>query len=208
MISNEYDIKNIASGDWPMAVSLIERTLNNSLLGWLGHSFVSIFYRAFSGLDYCCAYAAYDDSGKMAGVIIGSLDHNRAYGQIVQENWMRLLLAANVRVFRWSVLKWVLAGVRQKFALRARPDNGNDKNIKARLIVISVSPEFQGKGVAQKLVKRMEKWFSEKGIVGPYVIYTEQLNHRANRFYVKLGASQGPGHCHHGRVINKWYKSL
>lgn len=202
---NEYTIKEISLEHWPTGISLIARTLNNSLLGWFGKSFISIFYMSLSDLEHCCAYAAYDKSGEMAGVIIGSLDYRKAYSEVLKKKRIKLFLAANFRILRWSVIKWFLNGLRGQSVSETRT---GENNVLGRLIVISVAPKFQGEGVAQKLVHKMESWFAENGLVGPYIIYTEQSNHQANRFYEKIGASAGLVDFHHGRAINKWYKTL
>lgn len=206
VMTDLYEVHEIAADDWPEAILLIKQASGNSVLCWLGHRFVSIFYRSLCELDYCCAYGAYDESGKLVGVIIGTLDQSRAYRQVVRENWFKLILAANIRVMRWSVINWFLSGLHQRLTSDKRPSKTKTETVRARLIVISVLPEVQGRNVAKKLVEKMESWFVQKNIGGPYVIYTEQSNHRANGFYKKIGASLEGSNCHHGRLINQWYK--
>lgn len=205
MMINQCRIEPVKDKDWNQIADFIAQGVPNAIIVRLGRSFAAKFYKKVSSQDFSCAYAAYDISGNILGVIIGTLDHCRAYSIAIRTQLIKLIFTANFRLFSWSVISWFIKGVLGKFKSEAHTVKSLPN---ARLIVIYVSPEVRGRGLAASLVEKMEKFMLSKNLTEPYCILTEKSNLLANRFYKKIGARFVRVNIHHGREINEWHKPL
>ena len=134
---NSYRIESVKDGDWHQIANLIAQGIPNVIIIKLGRNFAAKFYKKVSSQDFSCAYAAYDSSDNIIGVIIGSLDHSRAYSTAIKTQLLKLLFAANFRLFSWSIISWFTKGI----LARLKGESRTDKSLaKARLIVIYVNP--------------------------------------------------------------------
>jgi len=202
---NSYTIEPVKDGDWRQIAELIARGIPNVIIIKLGRNFAAKFYKKVSSQDFSCAYAAYDSLDNITGVIIGSLDHSRAYSAAIKTQLFKLLFAANFRLFSWSIISWLIKGI----LARLKGESRADKSLaKARLIAIYVKPEARGTGLANSLVERMEEFMLSKNLAAPYCILTEKSNLLANRFYEKIRAELVRTNIHHGREINEWHKLI
>lgn len=200
-----YKIDKIKDGDWPEVINLISESIGNVVIVKLGKRFAELFYRSFSLQDYSCVYVARSNQGRIIGVIIGTLDHRRAYLQAVNNQRLRLFLSANIHLLSIPFIAWLLNGIMCR--LKKKPHE-KPCQLKARLVVIAVCGEFRGSGLANSLVTQMEKFLFEHGLREEYLILTEKNNSVANRFYEKIGAVFSTTYIHHGRTINEWHKSI
>jgi ribosomal protein S18 acetylase RimI-like enzyme len=139
------------------------------------------------------------------GVIIGTINYTSARSIAFKEQLAKLILAANLRLLRWSVITWVAKGIIAKIGSES---NSHIDTPHAELVAIAVCPEARGTGLSQELVEAMEKFMVSKRLSGPYTILTEKANARANRFYEKIGAKFVRTNLYHGREINQWHKKI
>jgi GNAT superfamily N-acetyltransferase len=190
---------------WTSVAGMIVEAVPNTIIAKLGRTFAAAFYKNISIQGFSCAYIGIDNSGKIASVIIGSLDHSRAYSVAMKTQRLKLAFYANFRLLRWAVISWVVKGIIAKIKSEAQPVKSRPK---ARLILIVVRPDLRGGGLAAALVEKMEEFMLEGNITGPYFILTEKENKRANRFYEKIGANFIGTNLYRGREINEWRKLI
>jgi ribosomal protein S18 acetylase RimI-like enzyme len=202
---SRYAIDEICDNEWSIAAKLIAQAIPNALISKLGNNFGSIFYRKIFEQECSCGYVARDESGNILGVIIGTANYPQSRSIAFKKQLGKLLIAANFRIFRWSVINWMISGIVEN--INAREESSANRPI-AELIAIAVCNEERGTGLAQELVEEMEKFMVSKKIFGPYTILTENCNARANKFYAKIGAVLVKTFVHHGREINEWHKEI
>jgi ribosomal protein S18 acetylase RimI-like enzyme len=198
-------IEEICDSEWPNVAKLIAYAIPNALMSKLGSNFGSIFYKKIIEQEYSCGYVAKDEFGNILGVIIGTTNYPKSRSVALKKQLVKLLIAANFRIFRLSVINWMIKGFLEKITNREK-DSANRPA--AELVAIAVCNKEQGTGLAQELVKEMEKFMVSKKIIEPYTILTEKHNLRANKFYAKIGAVLVKTFIHHGREINEWHKEI
>ena len=158
-----YKIGKIHENNWIEAANLAAKAIPNALIAKLGSRFGAKFYSKITEQPYSCAYAARDESDNILGIIIGT----------TKEQLLSLIIAANFRLLRWSVISWIIKGIIEK--AKGKEQNHTNKP-HAELMVIVVRPEVKGSGLAQKLVQKMEKFMLSKSLSQPYAILTEKAS--------------------------------
>lgn len=200
---NSYTLTKPEKQHWPSISVLIANSIPNTIVSHLGTTFGSLYYRNISQNQFSCTFIALDNSKNVVGVIIGVLNRESAKN-LSKKMKVKLLLAANLRLFSLTVLAWVIKGLANKIINKQNPATFPD----AELLAIAVLPEFRGTKLAYELVEKMEFLFKKQHLTEPYLILTEKANLRANSFYSKIGAELINTHLHHGREINEWHKFL
>ena len=200
-----YTIGKIHENNWIEAANLAAKAIPNALIAKLGSRFGAKFYSKITEQPYSCAYAARDESDNILGIIIGTTDYPKARAIAFKEQLLSLIIAANFRLLRWSVISWIIKGIIEK--AKGKEQNHTNKP-HAELMVIVVRPEVKGSGLAQKLVQKMEKFMLSKSLSQPYAILTEKANIPGNKFYKKIGATFIKTSLHHGKEINTWHKVI
>lgn len=191
------------AADWLGFAELVATAIPNYLVSQLGPRFGAVYYRHLAAHPDACCLAAYDETGTLAGCILGTLDRS-ATRRLTLPVIARLLLAANIRLLSPAFLGWLARGVGR--TLQAKTIRRQFPA--AELAIIAVAPEFRGEGLALQLIDEMETFFRERGLRKPYLILTEKENLGSNRFYEKIGAKLIRTYRHHGREINEWHKAL
>lgn len=199
-----YCIQQTDQQHWDEISKLIADSIPNAVISSLGIRCGHIYYKKVSQNKYSCCFIALDELNKIIGVIIGTVNGDKSK-KITNKDKIKLLLAANIRLFYIGCLKWFLKGILHKFIRR----NERVTNLpNAELVAIAVDPNFRGSQLAYDLIKKIEEFMNEINSSEPYVILTEQENLRANKFYSKIGAKLIRTYNHHGRQINEWHKYL
>lgn len=197
-----YTIAKIHENEWPEVSGLIAQGVPSALISKLGTKAGIVYYKNFVKHENSCGYVAKDELGIIAGTIIGAVEINESESILFK---LRLIIAANVMLFRLSVISWLLSGVLMKIK-GSKQQFANSPS--AELLAIAVKPQAKGTGLAQQLVKKLEDFMVSKGFNGSYTICTEKNNIRANRFYKKIGAELIETYKFHGREINKFHKEI
>ena len=117
---------------WKSISRLISMSIPNAIISHLGVRFGSIYYQNTSQNTDTCCFIALDNSQKVIGVILGSMDSEHAK-KISNALKVKLLIAANIRLLSPAFLKWILKGFVYKLIKR------NEKNPLAREFSFSVS---------------------------------------------------------------------
>lgn len=201
----QYEIGQIREDQWYRGSEIIAQAIPNALISKLGNRFGAAFYRKLVEQECSCGYVARNKSGHILGIIIGTTDYPKARSIALKEQWSKLLICANFSLLRWAVVSWVIKGILVK--VRGKEQDHMNRP-PAELVAIAIRPEIRGTGLAQKLVEEMEKFMLSKGACKQYVILTEEVNTRANRFYRKMGAELIRTNLHHARRINEWHKQI
>lgn len=198
---NRCFIRSPRAKDWPQISKLLVASFPNALVSQFGLNFATLYYRHLAEGPCARILGAFDRAGELAGVVIGTVDRKRTR-QLPFALILRLLLAANYRLFSRSFFLWLANSQRTETKTAAVATAGPQ----AELLAIAVDSRFRGQEVASRLLSRIEAFFRGKNLPQPYVILTEKTNHAANSFYEKTGARFIGTNLHHGREINVWHK--
>jgi ribosomal protein S18 acetylase RimI-like enzyme len=190
---------------WKQSAHLVIDGVPNSVISHLGLDFNIRFYKAIAESVVSCAFFAIGESGKVEGMIIGTLDKDHTYYRSIREHPITMAIAANFRLLSPAVLKWIFTGFSKRHGHNSVAVIADSK---AELIVIAVNKDYRGSNVARSLVLAMERKLADLGGVDGYNIFTEEANIRANRFYEKVGATLIDTSVFHGRRINRWFKAF
>lgn len=200
---NAYIFRHPGDHQWLDMAALIATSLPHALVSHLGTHFGALYYRNIARREYSFSYAAFDKNGRLAGVILGTLDRDAAKSLDFTLK-AKLLLAANVRLFSPAVFRWLVTGLRTRSAAK--------KQIKifpkAELIVVAVHKDFKGNRIGKILIHELEDFFRKNNLNGPYLILTEKANRVANNVYEKLGAQFIKTYSYHDKLMNEWHKPL
>jgi ribosomal protein S18 acetylase RimI-like enzyme len=200
---------------WPSVVTLIAQAIPNAIVAKLGCKFGILYYRSIVNHAGSCLYITQDENKNVSGVVIGSVNSEKARSAATRNQKFPLLIAANCRILHPDVIVWLLRGIVSKLTRilnRNAKEHQNEINdtlpTNAELIAIAVTDNAKGTGIAQQLIEKMEDFMVSDRKTDAYLIYTEKNNHRANRFYTKIGAKLLHTNLHHGREINVYCKYL
>ena len=185
---------------WERVAGLFSQAIPNAMISSLGNHAGALYYSYLANKFKSSVYVAIDESGEVAGAIIGLLEFNAEHSMPLLFK-IKLLCAANVRLLSPYFICWICKGMLEKAKSLQAVD------YQAKLKVIAISPEFKGQGLAKRLVDKMEFDLISNSF-NSYQILTETENDRANAFYAKTGAKLVGSYFHHGREINEWVKEL
>lgn len=202
-INSEFLITLPGNKHWTDIAELIASAVPNALASTLGPRFGALYYENISNHPLSCSYVALDKTGRLAGVILGTLDYksSKPLGFALK---IKLFLAANLRLFSPAVLRWILTGLRFRGRTKCQMKNFP----KAQLKTIVVHEDFRGNGLANQLINELESFFKKNNQQKPYVILTEKSNRVANNLYEKLGATLITAYPYHDKIMHAWHKSL
>jgi len=147
-------------------------------LSQLGERFLCYFYEAV--IDSSNAFliiAQKDDS--IIGFISGCSNLNKLYQEFVRKYSFKAFPVLLRRIFNSIIIKKIFEIIKYS--------KQREKNLpEAELLTIAVSKNFQGSGIAQKLLEKFISEMKRRGIWQFKVIVGEKLS-RAVRFYEKSG---------------------
>ena len=189
--------------DWPRIAELFANSLPNARASSFGRRFGACYYRHIAEGPGAVSFAAYDKAGTLAGVVIGTLDRQRAHRTSFTLN-LQLLIAAHFRLLTPAFLRWLV----DSRHTTKRPDAATENQPQAELLMIAVDPRFRGQHLASRLLDQLEAFFRNNGLKKPYIILTEKSNHAANTFYEQIGAHFSGTNLYHNKQINMWHKSV
>ena len=200
---NRCILRSPTQKDWPHIAELFANSLPNALASSFGPSFGACYYRHIAAGPGAASFAAFDEAGTLAGVVIGTLDRKRVYDPPLLLK-LRFLAAAHIRLFFPAFLYW-LANSRHT---TKRADATDNNQPQAELLMIAIDPRFRGQHLASRLLDKLEEFFRNNGLNTPYIIHTEKSNHAANTFYEQIGAIFVGTNLYHNKQINEWHKTV
>ena len=89
-------VRSLAPADLPAAACLQRQHLNHGLFPALGQSFLRAYLKSFIDSSAAVALAASDEDGALAGFLVGTLDDDQHYGQVIRRDGRRLAVRAAV----------------------------------------------------------------------------------------------------------------
>lgn len=147
-------------------------------LSQLGEKFLYYFYEAMTDSPNAFLIIA-KNNNSVIGFISGCTDLKKFYQEFVRKYILKVSLILLKRILNLRVIKKI-------FEIMKYSKQNKENLPEAELLSIAVSKEFQGSGVAQKLLEKFFFEMKERGIKQVKVIIGENLP-RAVRFYEKSG---------------------
>lgn len=168
------DLKNI--------VKVHIKAFPSFFLTFLGPGFLREFYKSFLYDSQCIGFVAIDkNTEEILGAIVGPLNPKGYFKRLLKRKWFVFCIASVVAVFRKpAVMKRLFRAVFYRGEVPVGPP-------RALLSSIAVSPQAQGQGVGQALMKRWVEEVEHRGGTGCFLTTDVENNESVNRFYQRLG---------------------
>jgi ribosomal protein S18 acetylase RimI-like enzyme len=166
--------------DVPEVVNTHLKSFTGFFLSFLGYQFLRELYVGILKDSAGIAYV-YEDQGHILGFVAGTSQPAGFYSRLLKRRWWRFGLASLV-----PILKNPLIVPRLLQAFR-KPQDVSDQPDAGTLMSIAVSPDSQGRGLGQALVKAFLKEAADRGL--KYVDLTTDKNNNdsVNQFYRRMG---------------------
>lgn len=180
-------------------VSIHLRAFPGFFLCCLGPRFLKEFYAQFLADSGAVAVVATDETGRICGAVVGTLDPEVFFRRLLVRRWWAFSLAS-VRVL---LQKPVLAPrLFRALCYRGEAPEGGKR---ALLSSIAVDPARQGAGVGKELVKRWLDEARSRGARGCFLTTDAENNDTVNRFYLSQGWKLESAHTTtEGRKMNRY----
>jgi ribosomal protein S18 acetylase RimI-like enzyme len=200
---NRCILRSPTQEDWPPIAELFAKSLPNALVSSFGPGFGACYYRHIAEGPGSASFAAFDEAGALAGVVLGTLDRKRVYHPPLFLK-LRFLAAAHIRLLSPAFLYWL---ANSRYTTK-RVDAADNNQPQAELLMIAIDPRFRGQRLASRLLNQLEEFFRNNGLNTSYLIHTEKSNHAANTFYEQIGARFVGTNLYHNKQINEWHKTV
>lgn len=155
--------------------------MEDGFLPTLGEAFLALLYESID-VDPGNALIVESKNGKVIGFVAGGYGMGSIYRQMLKQ-WPRLFYILFPSLLNPFKLKKILEIVLSKTEI-----NSEFSKNKNELFSISVSMEFRGQGVAERLYGKLCQWFLANSVCSFKIVVGENLA-RAHAFYVKMGAN-------------------
>jgi len=172
----------------------------NFFLTFLGPKFLREFYKSFLYDSAGIGFVAEDsESGQVLGVIVGPLVPDGYFKRLLKKRWWAFCIASVMAVLKRPV---IIKRLFRALFYRGEAPSGQQR---ALLSSVAVSPQVQGQGVGQALVKKWVEEVERCGCSGCYLTTDAHNNDKINRFYQKLGWQvESTYTTPEGRVMNRY----
>ncbi len=147
-------------------------------LNQLGKKFLSYFYMAMITSPNAFLVVAEEDD-KVIGFISGCTNLNKFYKDFVRQYTFKSFLILLKKIFSFSIFKKV-------FEVMSYSQKEEKDLPQSELLSIAIIKEYQGQGIAQKLLEKFVLEMKTREIKKFRVIVGENLP-QANKFYLKSG---------------------
>jgi len=170
----------MAMEDLDQVVELHIATFPNRFKSVLGPRFLYLIYRGL--LEYeggICLIAA--DNDKIVGIVVGSTDHGKFNVWLLRGRWFALATStALTAIFTPRTIPSLIRILR-------RPKEAKQSSVPAVLMVITVLPGLQGRGIGSELTTRFLLEMRERGIPTVALTTDRDNNDAINSFYEHYG---------------------
>ena len=173
-------------------------------LTFLGPKFLREFYNSFSYESTGIGFVAEDaETGDALGVIVGPLVPDGYFKRLLQRRWWAFCLASAIAIFKRPI---IIKRLFRALFYRGESPSGPQR---ALLSSIAISPQSQGHGIGQALVKTWVEEVKRRGCTGCYLTTDANDNDKINSFYQKLGWNiESTYTTPEGRVMNRYILDL
>ena len=169
-------------------------------LTFLGPRFLREFYKSFIYDNTGIGFVAKDSStGSILGAVVGPLVPGGYFKRLLKKRWYAFCLASVSAILkRPTVIKRLFRALFYRGEAPSGPQ-------RALLSSIAVSPDVQGQGVGQALVKKWVEEVQRRGGTGCFLTTDARNNDRINVFYQKLGWKIESSYTTpEGRIMNRY----
>jgi ribosomal protein S18 acetylase RimI-like enzyme len=186
---------------------LYAESIPQAIFARLSGRFTAAFMRWIHEQEHAHVWVARDEHDRIVGAIGGTLDRPATYARMIRAHRWRIALGVLADVYRPAVWSWILHAVWERWRPTPEPPRTVPRPA-AELLVIAVTPQTRGSGLAWRLVEVMEAQFRAWGFDGVYKILTLSTNDRANAFYRRIGATLAVQVPTRGLLVNEYHKRV
>jgi ribosomal protein S18 acetylase RimI-like enzyme len=177
-----FDIIKIEDRHLSQIVDVHMKAFPTFFLTFLGPRFLKEFYKSFIYDQAGIGFVAIDSAnGNVLGAVVGPFVPAGYFKRLLKKRWYAFCLASITALLKKpTIIKRLFRAVFYRGETPSGPP-------RALLSSIAVSPQTQGQGVGQALVKR---WVEEVALrvgTGCFLTTDTENNESVNRFYQKLG---------------------
>ena len=177
-----FDIIKIEVRHLGQIVDVHMKAFPTFFLTFLGPSFLKEFYKSFiydqAGIGFVAVDAA---NGNVLGAVVGPFVPTGYFKRLLKRRWYAFCLASIAAVLKNpTIIKRLFRAVFYRGEAPSGPP-------RALLSSIAVSPQAQGQGVGQALMKRWIEEVEHRGGTGCFLTTDVENNESVNRFYQRLG---------------------
>jgi ribosomal protein S18 acetylase RimI-like enzyme len=166
--------------DVPEVVNTHLKSFTGFFLSFLGYQFLRELYVGVLKDSAGIAYV-YEDQGRILGFVAGTSQPAGFYSRLLLRRWWRFGLASFV-----PILKNPLIVPRLLQAFR-KPQDVSDQPDVGTLMSIAVSPDAQGRGLGQALVRAFLEAAASRGVKYVDLTTDKNDNDSVNQFYRRMG---------------------
>jgi colanic acid biosynthesis glycosyl transferase WcaI len=199
-----FDIVKIEDRHLGQIVDVHVKAFPSFFLTFLGPGFLKEFYRSFIQDPAGIGFVAMDSNTyTVLGAIVGPFVPDGYFKRLLKKRWYAFCLASIAAVLKKpAIVKRLFRAVFYRGEAPSGPP-------RALLSSIAVSPQAQGQGVGQALVKRWVQEVERRGGTGCFLTTDAENNESVNRFYQRLGWKIESAHTTpEGRKMNRYILDL
>lgn len=177
-----FEIVKIKAQHIGQVVDVHMKAFPKFFLTFLGPRFLKEFYGSFIYDQAGIGFVAVDTAnGDVLGVVVGPFVPAGYFKRLLKKRWYAFCLASITAVLKKPA---IIGRLFRAVFYRGEAPSGP---VRALLSSIAVSPQTQGQGVGQALVKRWVEEVEHRGGTGCFLTTDALDNEGTNRFYQKLG---------------------
>jgi len=200
----EYDIVEIETRHIDRIVDVHIKSFPTFFLTFLGPRFLKEFYKSFTYDKTGIGFVAVErNTHDILGVIVGPLVPAGYFKRLLKKRWYAFCLASTAAILkRPTIINRLFRAVFYRGEAPSGPQ-------RALLSSIAVSPQAQGQGIGQALVKRWAEEVHRHGVTGCFLTTDAYNNDKVNGFYQGLGWKIESSYTTpEGRVMNRYIFDL
>jgi len=149
-------------------------------LTFLGHQFLSELYAGIVADSTGIAFV-YREEARVLGFVAGTSQPAGFYSRLLHRRWWRFASASLIPILKNPlIIPRLLRAIRKPQDDPNQPDTGT-------LMSVAVSPEAQGRGLGQALVKAFLEEAAERGLKHVDLTTDKNNNDSVNQFYQRMG---------------------
>jgi ribosomal protein S18 acetylase RimI-like enzyme len=173
-------VRLMLMADIPGVVDIHLQSFPGFFLSFLGCRFLRELYFGILKDPAGIAYV-YEDQGRMLGFVAGTSHPAGFYSRLLYRRWWRFALAALAPVLKSPmIILRLLRAIRKPQDVSSQPGVGT-------LMSIAVSPEAQGRGLGQVLVKAFLEGAIDRKLKHVDLTTDRNNNDSVNQFYQRMG---------------------
>lgn len=199
-----FNIVTIKNAHIQQIVDIHMQAFPEFFLAFLGPKFLREFYKSFLYDSAGIGFVAEDaETGGVIGAIVGPLVPDGYFKRLLKRRWWAFCFASVTAILKRPI---IIKRLFRALFYRGESPSGPQR---ALLSSVAVSPQVQGHGIGQALVKRWVEEVQRRGGSGCYLTTDADNNEKVNSFYQKLSWKiESTYKTSEGRVMNRYVLDL